>query len=137
MTTKMTTTWHDLYEPARTSKDFPIASIFRNWARRPDDNRRLATIAGVHDSWIIRLAHRIRHTLDSRLGMRESRVWLVRTPVHGPETWAGETFYEVALQASQETGSLHSYAISSLRRVEAEEIVTALRALGEHVIRLI
>lgn len=129
-------TWHDLYEPARTSDAFPTASIFRNWARRPDDNRRLATIAGVHDPWIIRLAHRIRHTLDSRIPKCE-RVWLVRTPVHGPETWAGETLYEVALQTSQETGSLHGYAVSALRRVEAEEIVTALRALDEHVIRLI
>lgn len=132
----MTTTWHDLYEPARTSEAFPTASIWRNWARRPNDNRRLATIAGVHDSWIIRLSHCIRHTLDSRIPKSE-RVWLVRTPVHGPETWAGETLYEVALQASQETGRPCSYAVSSLRRVEAEEIVTALRALDEHIIRLI
>lgn len=132
----MTTTWHDLYEPARTSETFPTGSIFRNWARRPDDNRRLATIAGVHDPWLIRLSRRIRHTLDSRIPKRE-RVWLVRTPVHGPATWAGETLYEVALQSSHELGNLHGYAISALRRVEAEEIVTALRALDEHVIRLI
>lgn len=131
-----TTTWYDLYEPARTSEAFPTASVFRNWARRPDDNRRLATIAGVRDPWIIRLAHRIRHTLDSRIPKSE-RVWLVRTPVHGPETWAGETLCEVALQASQETGNPYSYAVSALRRVEVEEIVTALRALDEHIIRLI
>lgn len=132
----MTTTWHDLYEPARTSRDFPHASIWRHWARRAGDTCRLATIAGVHDPWIIRLAHRIRHTLDSRIPKRE-RVWLLRRPVHGPETWAGETLYEVALQSSHELGSLHGYAISALRRVEAEEIVTALRALDEHIIRLI
>lgn len=50
---------------------------------------------------------------------------------------AGETLYEVALQSSHETGNLHGYAITALRRVEAEEIVTVLRALGEHVIRII
>lgn len=132
----MTTIWHDIYEPAHTSTAFPHASIWRHWARTAGDTRRLAIIAGVHDPWIIRLAHRIHHTLDSRLTKAE-RVWLLRHAVHGPETWAGETLYEVALQTSHELGSLHGYAVSALRRVEAEEIVTVLRALDEHVIRLI
>lgn len=131
----MATIWHDIYEPARTSDAFPHASIWRSWARRAGDTRRLATIAGVHDSWIIRLSHRIRHTLDSRIP-KEERVWLLRQPVYGPETWAGETLYEVALQSSHELGNLHGYAVSALRRVEAEEIITVLRALGERVIRI-
>lgn len=132
----MDTIWHDIYEPASTSEAFPHSSIWRHWARRAGDTRRLAIIAGVHDPWIIRLSHRIYHTLDSRIPKAE-RVWLLRRAVHGPETWAGETLYEVALQSSHETGNLHGYAITALRRVEAEEIVTVLRALGEHVIRII
>lgn len=132
----MTATWHDLYEPARTCDAFPNASIWRNWARRPGDTRRIATIPGVSDPWIIRLAHRIRTTINPHTPKTE-RTWLLLAPVHGPETWAGETLHEVTLQTSHETGSIYGYGISALRRHEAEEIVTALRALGERVIRLI
>lgn len=38
--------WHDTYEPAATSRQFPHGSVFRHWARKPGDTRRLPVLDG-------------------------------------------------------------------------------------------
>lgn len=113
-------TWHETYEPAQTSRQFPHGSVFRHWARKPGDTRRLPDIRGVHDPLIITISNRLRSLATSPAG---SRFWTV---TETPTGWDVTMYRRGPLAYAR-----NIYTLKNLTRSRAEEALTVLRARGE------
>lgn len=112
--------WHSTYEPAQTSRHFPHGSVFRHWARKPGDTRRLPDIPGVHDPLIITISNRLRYLATSPAG---SRFWTI---TETPDGW------DVVMYRRNSVGQAAPiYTLKNLTRSRTEEAATVLRSRGE------
>lgn len=112
--------WHSTYEPAETSRHFPHGSVFRHWARKQGDTRRLPDIPGVHDPLIITICNRLRYLASSPAG---GRFWII---TETPDGW------DVVMYRRNLTAWARPiYTLKNLTRSRAEEALTVLRARGE------